>query len=307
MIRALLVTLRIIGLIVGPAVLIRSDVGDTGEIILVVHHIGGNDLDSLLHHNAGSGGNNASAILQHLHPDLHGILAVHEVVHGVFQGRGVLRRAIGKRAVICGCASIGDTKCAGSGGILILSKAERIVDHQAKVCTIQLHRQAVIQNIDVVCDIIAVNGNGHGAIVAHLIVIGVGAGLGAGVSDAVSSDFSVLVDSSAVGLAVGAAELDIRARIGDARLGNGLDQFSFGGSHALAHPLVIMDSRICKLLLLHCAGCDAVQRLMRSIFTLRYGRGIDGVGELIVRPASGGNLVTEAEDGDRIADLKAIH
>ena len=67
-----------------------------------------------------------------------------------------------------------------------------------------------------------------------------------------------------------------------------------------------MDSRICKLLLLHCAGCDAVQRLTRSIFNIRYGRGIDGVGELIVRPASGGDLVTEAEDGDRIADLKTV-
>ena len=290
----------------GPAVLIRSDVGDAGEIILVVHHIGGNDLDSLLHHNAGLGGNTGSAILQHLYHDLHGILAVHEVVHGVLQGRGVLICTIGKRAVICGCTFIGDTKCAGSGGILILSKAERIVDHQAKVCTIQLHRQAVIQNIDVVCDIIAVNGNGHGAIVAHLIVIGVGAGLGAGVSDAVSSDFSVLVDSSAVGLAVGAAELDIRARIGDARFGNGLDQFSFGGSHALARPLIIVDSLIHELLLLHRAGSDTVQRLMRSIFTLRYGRGIDGVGELIVRPASVGNLIVETENGDRIADLKTV-
>ena len=60
------------------------------------------------------------------------------------------------------------------------------------------------------------------------------------------------------------------------------------------------------MLLLYGAGCDAVQRLMGGILAFRNSRGIDGVGELVVRPAFGGNLVTEAEDGDRIADLKTV-
>ena len=113
----------------GPAVIIRVDVSDAGEIILVVHHIGGNDLDSLLHHNAGPGGNSASAILQHLYLDLHGILAVHESVHGVLQGCGVIICTIGKTAVICGCALINDAECSCRGGIFVLAKCQCVVNH----------------------------------------------------------------------------------------------------------------------------------------------------------------------------------
>ena len=67
-----------------------------------------------------------------------------------------------------------------------------------------------------------------------------------------------------------------------------------------------MDSHICKLLLLHRAGSDTVQRLMGGILAFRNSRGVDRVGEFIVSPLSIGNLVVEAEDGDRIANLKTV-